>query len=150
MRLGRISWNWPRKKGLVLSSDNDELEWLLDSTPEGIEEAWHFDNPNALLSLEDTRNALENHDYSQDIQGKKHFRSFATKVGGWWSVTLIALIIAQGAPFIPYQLEIEEFIAVVTTTTASIFGIVYVIGRYLYGSKAYASKTTANDSVAPK
>jgi hypothetical protein len=111
--------------------------------------AWHFEHPDVYVSHKDTRDALENHDYQRDIEGKREFRVFATRVGGWWAFMLILLVFAQGSP-IPFQLSPEEFIAVVTTTTASIFGITFVVGRYLYGSKAYASKTNASDSVAQK
>lgn len=145
MKLSPISWIWPRKRDL----SNSDL-WLIDETPQGIEEEWQFDNPVDYMSTKDTRDVLENHDYSQDIEGKHDFRKFATRVGGWWAFMLICLVVAQGTDYIPYRLEVEEFIAVVTTTTASIFGITFVIGRYLYGSKAYASKTKSSDSVAPK
>lgn len=137
------------KKALEDLEANPDGYWLIDDTPEGIEEAWHFEHPSAYLSHEDTRNALENHDYQRDIEGKREFRIFATRVGGWWAFMLIILIFAQGSP-IPFRLSPEEFIAVVTTTTASIFGITFVVGRYLYGSKAYVSKTSASDSVASK
>lgn len=145
MRSGPISWIWQKKKA---SSNNDV--WLIDESPEGIEEAWQFENPLDYESTRDTRDALENHDYSNDIEGKQDFRKFATRVGGRWAFMLICLIVAQGSDHIPYQLKMEEFIAVVTTTTSSVFGITFVVGRYLYGSKAYESKTKAADSIAPK
>ncbi|WP_292285894.1 hypothetical protein [Marivita sp.] len=145
---------WHEKKGLLkntpdTSDANPDGYWLIDDTPEGLEEAWHFEHPNAYVGHEDTRNALENHDYQRDIEGKRDFRVFATRVGGWWAFMLGVIIFAQGLP-IPFQLTPEEFIAVVTTTTASIFGITFVVGRYLYGSKAYVSKTNASDSVSSK
>jgi hypothetical protein len=145
MRLGPILLTWQKKK----TSSNNDI-WLIDDTPQGIEEAWQFDNPIDYESTKDTRNALENKDYNQDIEGKRSFRKFATRVGSWWAFMLICIVVAQGSDYIPYHLEMEEFIAVVTTTTASFFGITFVVGRYLYGSKAYESKTKVSDSVAPK
>jgi hypothetical protein len=67
-------------------------------------------------------------------------------VGKWWALTLIAVVFLQGFDLL--ALTQTEFVAVVTTTTASVFGLVYVVGRYLFGSKAYESKTKAADSVA--
>ncbi len=142
----RTFWLWAKKK----DSSQPEDSWLIDETPSGPEEEWHFEHPLAHVSETDTRDALENHDYSLDIEGKEDFRKFAKRVGWGWTLLLVIVVLAQGFDFIPFTLKTEEFIAVVTTTTASIFGLTYVVGRYLYGSKAYVSKTAAGDSVAPK
>ncbi|MGR3410364.1 MAG: hypothetical protein ACU0DH_08105 [Paracoccus sp. (in: a-proteobacteria)] len=122
--------------------------WLIDETPTGEEERTLFLHPELLTSTKDTRDILERADYQSDILGKRDFSKFVLRVGSWWSLTLIAVVLCQG--FGIFALKAEEFIAVVTTTTASVFGLAYVIGRYLFGSKAYASKTSSGDSVAPK
>jgi len=123
-------------------------QWDIDKTPTGQEEQALFSRPELLTSVKDTRDFLETADYRGDIVGKSRFQAFALRIGKWWALMLIAVIFLQGVNVL--TLEPEEFIAVVTTTTASIFGIVYVVGRYLFGSKAYESKTKSVDSVAPK
>jgi hypothetical protein len=118
----------------------------LDDSPEGLEEVYHFRHPELLVSATDTRNVLENFDYHQDILQKKKFAKFSYLVAIPWGILLILSVIGQGWQG-GWKLDTSEFIAVVTTTTGSVFGFAYVLGRYLYGSKAYSSKTIANDSV---
>jgi hypothetical protein len=146
MQLGPISVTW-RKPKATNSSSADGENWLIDQTPTGEEESALFNRPALLTSTRDTRDLLENADYHGDILGKRRFGYFAIKVGKLWAITLVLVVFMQGWGIL--QLEPEEFIAVVSTTTASVFGLVYVVGRYLFGSKAYESKTKAIDSVAP-
>ncbi|MEZ5823959.1 MAG: hypothetical protein R3C97_04235 [Geminicoccaceae bacterium] len=138
MKIGPIFITWHQKKDL---SD----KWLLDDTPRSIEELHHFENPELLLSSQDTRNVLENFDYRQDIIQKSWFSKFSYAISLPWCALLIFVIAAQGYEG-GWGVESAEFIAIVTTTTASVFGFAYVLGRYLYGSKAYQSKTSAQDS----
>lgn len=145
MQLGPISVTW-RKPKATNSSSADSENWLIDQTPTGEEESALFNRPALLTSTRDTRDLLENADYHGDILGKRRFGFFALKVGKWWALTLIAVVFLQG--FNLLALTQTEFVAVVTTTTASVFGLVYVVGRYLFGSKAYESKTKSADSVA--
>jgi len=53
----------------------------------------------------------------------------------------------QGAPE-GWKLEKEEFIALITTATAGMWGFAYIVAKYLFGSKGYESKTASSDSVA--
>jgi hypothetical protein len=145
MQLGRISVTWQSPKA-TKSNSPDGQNWLIDETPTGEEESALFSKPGLLTSTRDTRDLLENADYHGDILGKRRFGLFALMVGKWWALTLIAVVFLQG--FGVLALTSTEFVAVVTTTTASVFGLVYVVGRYLFGSKAYESKTKSADSIA--
>lgn len=105
----------------------------------------HFGRPDLLINTDDTRNNLENIDYRNDIWQKRNFARFSYCVAVPWCALLILSVIGQGWSG-GWQLDATEFIAVVTTTTGSVFGFAYVLGRYLYGSKGYRSQTAANDS----
>lgn len=139
MRLGPISLTWRKKRA---SSDT----WLLDETPTAEEEFQHFGMPELLLDTKNTRDYLENLDYSRDIRQKKHFARFSYCVAVPWFLLLVCSVVAQGYDG-GWQLEVPEFVALVTTTTGSIFGFAYVLGRFLYGSKGYRSETSSKDSV---
>lgn len=141
MKFGPISITWLSKKESSRANN-----WLIDESPEGYEEDYLFRNPDLLTSSKDTRDLLENMDYHGDIASKKSFKCFAYCVGGVWAALLVYVVFGQGYAG-GFQLEKEEFIAIVSTTTASVFGFAYIVGRYLFGSKAYQSKTTVSESV---
>lgn len=143
-KLEPTSKKWPWTK----DSSSKPAEWKLDETPTGEEEFALFSQPELLTSTQDVRDYLENADYQSDIKAKRSFQKFALKIGYCWAVMLIVTIALQG--FGLFHFEQAEFIAIVTTTTSSVFGLAYVVGRYLFGSKAYKSNTISADSVAPR
>jgi hypothetical protein len=74
----------------------------------------------------------------------------ARRLAIFWSVFLVYMIIAQGngdgvVLRLPWQrhiilvphfhLQASEFIAVVTTTTASVFGFLVIVARYLFKAR---------------
>lgn len=127
IKIGPISLSWRPKK--VTSTD-----WQLDETPSAAEEGYHFKYPNLLVSSEDTRDVLDNINYAQDITEKKRFAKFSYDISRPWVWMLVLVVAGQGLKI--FDLEKEEFISVVTTTTASVLGISYIVGRYLFGQVA--------------
>jgi len=109
-----------------------ELE--LENTPSGEEEA------DAFLDLQTARGDT----YDEDV-ARSRIDLLARLLAAFWTTFLWYIIIAQGMqhgwhphfgryyPVIPaFHLEPSEFIAVVTTTTVSVFGFLVIVARYLF------------------
>jgi len=95
-------------------------------TPEKEEKA-EFSDPDSH------RKRLTNIQTAQNIQECKKYASNSSKLATCWTVFLIIVVIAQFfARWFGSGLHSEEFIAVVTTTTASVLGFWYLVGRYLF------------------
>lgn len=114
----------------------------MDSTPTGVEEWEAWLSEAALQPTWDPDKAR--------VRIDKIARRLATS----WSIFLAYLILAQGlgravfldVPFTryyvqlfpKYHLESTEFVAVVTTTTASVFGFLIIVSRALFKDDAKA------------
>lgn len=116
----------------------------LDRTPSGSEEYEDWLIPESLAPTWDPDAA------------RLRIDTIARNLARWWSFFLIYLIIAQGnkdgvrvlipwtervVPIVPvFHLEPTEFIAVVTTTTASVFGFLVIVARALFKSQEQPDK----------
>ena len=108
----------------------------LDRTPEGQEEYDDWLVPDNLAPTWDPDAA------------RLRIDTIARRLARSWSIFLVYLIVAQGnadgvrmpipwtdrhIPLVPvFHLEPSEFIAVVTTTTASVFGFLVIVARALF------------------
>lgn len=101
-----------------------EISLARNPTPEKEEKALtHKDRHNALLLTQ----------FQQDIRERRKYAIIAYKLTENWVCFLITITFAQlVARCFGMGLHSEEFIAVVTTTTASVFGFWWLVGRYLF------------------
>jgi hypothetical protein len=82
---------------------------------------------------ESHRRLLSNIQIAQNIGERKKYGRYSLILAISWLIFLIMVVIAQfAARLYGAGLHPEEFIAVVTTTTASVFGFWYLVGRYLF------------------
>lgn len=131
IKIGPILLGWQRKKG---SSDNPD-QWDLDPSAGGAAEAELFSHPTSLTDPDIQRKALENRDFHNDILQKEKFAGRAYFFSFIWVAFLILIVIFQAFNIFNFELQVPEFVAVVTTTTASVFGFSFIVGRYLFGRK---------------
>jgi hypothetical protein len=106
----------------------------LDQTPTGAEEYEDFEDQNSLMGL-----------YDED-DAKLRIDKLARRLALGWTAFLMYIVLAQGnadgtvisicgwtIPVMPrFNLESGEFIAVFTTTTASVFGFLVIVANYLF------------------
>jgi len=132
MQIGPISLRWRGKGALSQNSSRPELR--LDPTPTGEEEARDFNDPPKARGI-----------YNKDA-AKTRVDRIARHLAVAWTVILTYLIFAQGQPsgvYInihgvvlhsapPFHLQPSEFIAVVTTTTISVFGFLVIVANHLF------------------
>jgi hypothetical protein len=133
-KIGGIFQSWRKKEG----SKPDR--WTLDKTPTFAEEVRDFTDEEAATGAK----------YDLE-QAKIRIDSIARHLAIVWSAFLAYIIVAQGAsngaqvvlvPFtdrglnvIPFDLAPSEFIAVVTTTTASVFGFLVIVANHLFKAR---------------
>jgi hypothetical protein len=110
----------------------------LDPTPTFEEELRDFEFEEAYAGTEP---------YDPDA-ARMRIDKIARRLALVWSIFLIYIILAQGLPrgwrvrveshefwIIPiFKLETAEFVAVVTTTTAAVFGFLVIVSRHLFQS----------------
>lgn len=129
---------WQKRR---VSSEN---VWRLDSTPSGAEERALFENPARLLEPDDRRRVIEDLDQLGDVRLKRDFAGYVKLLTIIWVVSLVLIILLQGfekfdaipaLKGISFHLESNEFITVVTTTTASVLGLALIVGQYLFGGR---------------
>lgn len=101
----------------------------LDDTPSGEEEQAAF------ASADGYRKHLDNRSFKQDIEECKAFAANAYCITQTWIGFLIVITIAQFiCKKIGYGLSEIEFNVVFTTTTASVFGFWFLVGKYLFNT----------------
>ena len=116
-------------------------------------------DPSVLLkSTAESRDALFNLNYLQDIQEKGTYAKFTYLLAKLWIVLLFFVVLAQGfggrgnstlevlryrSWWANFHLSEAEFIAFITSTTATVLGLAYLVGRYLFVQKS------SNDGNAP-
>lgn len=99
----------------------------IDRTPTPEEEFATFD-PEAARARK-----LKNDSYEQDMGERRRYADNAYGITQAWIGFLIVLTFTQiCAKPVGVGLGREEFIAVFTTTTASVFGFWALVGRYLF------------------
>jgi cytosine/uracil/thiamine/allantoin permease len=109
-----------------ITSSGDIIVVDPNPTPEQ-EEKTDFSDP------ETHRKHLSNIQIAQNIEERKKYGRYSYILAILWTVFIIIVISAQFiARLFGSGLHSEEFIAVVTTTTASVFGFWYLGGRYLF------------------
>lgn len=113
---------------------NKKLTLLLDDSPTGREEEENlFANP---INKPTDLNSLILHERTQDMGERIFFADRAFFLTFIWVIFLVVL------PFVQMIFSIwgkglsdSQFITVVTTTTTSVFGFWYLVGRYLFPNK---------------
>jgi cytosine/uracil/thiamine/allantoin permease len=99
-----------------------------DTAPTGEREAAEF-------STEEERQRLRIRSLAQYIRERRRYAIAAYRVTRSWVCFLITISVLQlGARMFGRGLETAEFIAVVTSTTASVFGFWWLVGRYLFAT----------------
>lgn len=101
----------------------------IDKSPTAEKEASaEFSDP------ENERKHLDNRSFKQDMRQRKTyaFRSYKITIG--WVAFLMITTIAQMVCHVAFNsgLESTEFVTVFTTTTGSVFGYWWLVGRYLF------------------
>jgi len=85
--------------------------------------------------LDRSRRKLSNKQYEQNIRERKRYGLYAYRITRTWVGALIFFVFAQMfLKLFNAGLAPEEFITLVTTTTASVFGFWWLVGKYLFGS----------------
>lgn len=103
----------------------------VDPTPTGKDE-----RDSTFSTEDDRRKRQENDSFEQDTRERKRYAENAYGITQTWVGFLIVVTIAQMAlKKTGLVLGREEFIAFVTTTTASVFGFWALVGRYLFPNK---------------
>jgi hypothetical protein len=104
---------------------------ILDESPTGEEEEENlFNHP---ISKPTDLNQVIFHERIQDMGERKIFADRAFLITLVWVGFLILLPLGQvGISFWGKGLDDAQFITVVTTTTGSVFGFWYLVGRYLF------------------
>lgn len=108
---------------------------VLDRTPTGEEEEEYlFGNP--VENPADLNAKLDHAERVQDMGERKKFADRAFAITVLWVLFLIALPIVQMVfSFWGKGLTDAQFVTVVTTTTAAVFGFWMLVGRYLFPSR---------------
>jgi cytosine/uracil/thiamine/allantoin permease len=113
---------------LPLPPLKDQSSEIIIANPSSIEEARED-----FSSHEERSKSLANQSTEQDIKQRQKFADSAYKITFIWTVFIIGISTGQlTARFWDKGLHDSEFIAVLTTTTASVFGFWYLVGRYLF------------------
>ena len=93
---------------------------------------------NVFKSEQERQRELANLSLAQDIEERKKYAVRSYRITKVWVWFLIAMSAAQLAARV-WQgrgLETAEFIAVITTTTGSVFGYWWLVERYLFPGAA--------------
>ena len=106
----------------------DETERVqIDRDPTPREESLVF------LNEEERKQRIKNDSDEQDMDHRARFAEHAYRLTEAWVGFLILISIGQfAAKPIGLGLGTTEFVTVVTTTTASVFGFWLLVGRYLF------------------
>lgn len=76
---------------------------------------------------------LRNNQFEQNIRERRRFGIRAYRMAQAWLTFLMFIVVAQlFLKLFGHGLSEKEFITVVTTTTASVFGFWWLVGRYLF------------------
>ena len=116
----------------------------LEPTPTSDEEeAAYFLTPEEREShrLMNAKLDLENKQFERDMTNREGFAEKAYSVTAGWLGFLVILTLAQFVIAKNWQagLTEKEFIVVITTTTASVFGFWLLVGQYLFHRPAVAA-----------
>jgi hypothetical protein len=102
------------------------------------------DGPKEQLDAKEHAAVLANNEHRQDLDGRKEFSTIALGIMQSWVGFLFVIVLAQfSLSGFGMGLKQAEFIAVVTTTTAAVFGFGLLVGGYLFpkgGSDRRSSK----------
>lgn len=113
-----------------LAPDPDD-EITLDKNPDPEREALRFETP------EQREKHLRNIDLEQDIKERRKFADRSFKLTCLWVGFIVLSTIAQFIlNAIGRGLPGPDFIALITTTSATVFGFWLLVGRYLFPASA--------------
>lgn len=92
-----------------------------------------------LFSTEEDRfKRRVNDQFEQDMAERKRYANAAFLLTATWMAFLIAVTFGQWiGPFWGKGLGQAEFITICTTTTTSIVGVWYLVGKYLFEDRGY-------------
>lgn len=102
----------------------------------------------AMADQTETRHKLENDSFRQDIGLRKQLAwAFFWLAVGLVGAVLAILLLAGfgGRQAIPFYLESKVLIALMTTTTADIIGLVVVVANYLFPKDGSKSTVVLSD-----
>lgn len=101
----------------------------LDRNPDPEREMLRFETP------EEREKHLRNINLEQDINERRKFASRSFRLTYTWIIFIILSTIAQFVlNAIGRGLPVPDFIALITTTSAAVFGFWLLVGRYLFPS----------------
>jgi hypothetical protein len=89
---------------------------------------------NIFESEQEKLRRLSNLSFEQDINERKRYARRSYKITKYWVWFLMAMSVAQllTRSIWGRGLQTPEFITVITTTTGSVFGFWWLVGRYLF------------------
>jgi hypothetical protein len=121
-------------------------EETLSSNPTGEAEL-----QNIFQSEQEKQRALANQSLAQDINERKRYARRSYKITKIWVWFLIGISMLQfvAKVWLGRGLETAEFIAVITSTTASVFGFWLLVGRYLFPGSSRANVPIVIDPREP-
>jgi hypothetical protein len=103
----------------------------LDKNPNPEREVLRFETP------EEREKHLRNVNLEQDINERRKFASRSFRLTYVWIIFIILSTITQFIlNAIGRGLPVPDFIALITTTSATVFGFWLLVGRYLFPSAA--------------
>jgi hypothetical protein len=116
-----------RKRALTVSSIKD----VLDDAP----------NPDPTTALEITNWDVEEQKAKvrsalQDINERKKYGTCIFGLVVLWLVAMVTVLVFQGFSFRAFTLSDTVLVAVVTTTTGGVVGLLALVVKYLFPSKA--------------
>lgn len=101
----------------------------LDRNPDPEREMLRFETP------EEREKHLRNINLEQDINERRKFASRSFRLTYVWIIFIIISTIAQFVLNAMHRgLPVPDFIALITTTSATVFGFWLLVGRYLFPS----------------
>ncbi|MGN6208119.1 hypothetical protein [Asticcacaulis sp.] len=114
-------------------NSDDSQEFVdLDETPTPEEESEEFKTPDELKIEEIRASRLKNSQFQDDMKARRKFANRAFGITIFWLIALVVFVSLQFTKFFGFSLTEAEFITVVTTTTASVFGFWMLVGSYLF------------------
>lgn len=121
MALAQIEESQKEGSGVIVISQN----------PSPVEEERDLEADHEKL-----RKKLSNQQYAQDIRERRKYALYAYKITKNWACALICVVIFQMILSICDKgLSDASFIAVITTTTTSMFGFWWLVGKYLFNGQ---------------
>lgn len=102
-----------------------------------------------FMNPDDRLKHLHNESFSQDIEERRKFAKRSFWLTCVWVGFIMVCTLAQfGLNFFGKGLDSAQFIAILTTTSASVFGFWLLVGRYLFGAGVVKGASSTHPPVA--